>query len=106
MAEGTCAVKLSEGLEEVKQKQEAQRLQLEELMQQLENLTVGLRAVVQTLDQNRGETPPPRQHHNNHNQEIEGVQMRSVRLDFPRFDREDPTCWLHRANQFFYLQSK
>lgn len=27
--------------------------------------------------------------------------MKSVRLEFPRFDGEEPIEWLYRANQFF-----
>lgn len=98
MKDGTWAMKLAEGMEEVQKEQETQRLCMEELMQQLGHLTLGLQALVQTLDQNQGEQPTHGQH-NNH--EVGGFQMRSVQLEFPRFDGEDPTNWLYRANQFF-----
>ena len=31
-----------------------------------------------------------------------GVQSRFVRLDFPRFNGEDPTGWIYIAEQFFH----
>ena len=30
-----------------------------------------------------------------------GIQTRAVRLDFPRFNGENPKGWIYRANQFF-----
>ena len=27
--------------------------------------------------------------------------IKNLRLDFPRFHGEDPTCWVYKANQFF-----
>lgn len=90
MAEGTRAAK---SLEEIKQQQnqEAQKLRLEELMQQIGNLTPGLQAVVQNQELYRGETYVPGQNNQHQNHEVGGVHMRSVRLEFPRFDGEDLT---------------
>jgi hypothetical protein len=33
-----------------------------------------------------------------------GLQARVSRLDFPRFDGEDPTGWIYTADQFFQYQ--
>lgn len=38
---------------------------------------------------------------NNNHYEAEGFHPRSVRLDFPRFDGEDPARWLYKAHQSF-----
>ena len=27
--------------------------------------------------------------------------LKNLKLDFPRFRGEDPTCWVYKANQFF-----
>lgn len=34
-------------------------------------------------------------------EDLGGIQVRSARLDFPRFNGEDPKSWIYRANQFF-----
>ena len=41
---------------------------------------------------------------NNNRRNLESSPLNSVknlRLDFPRFHGEDPTCWVYKANQFF-----
>ena len=29
--------------------------------------------------------------------------LKNLKLDFPRFCGKDPTCWVYKANQFFFL---
>ena len=41
---------------------------------------------------------------NNNRRNLESSPLNSIknlRLDFPRFHGEDPTCWVYKANQFF-----
>ena len=33
-----------------------------------------------------------------------GLQTRFARLDFPRFDGDNPTGWIYKAEQFFHYQ--
>ena len=34
-----------------------------------------------------------------------GIQTRFSRVDFPQFNRKDPTCWIYKAEKFFQYQS-
>ena len=31
--------------------------------------------------------------------------IKNLKLEFPRFQGEDPTCWVYQANQFFSYQN-
>ena len=31
--------------------------------------------------------------------------IKNLKLEFPRFQGEDPTCWVYRAKQFFSYQN-
>lgn len=85
--------------------QENQQQMLENLTKQLETLTMGLQAMVQGSGSGSGETSNPnpggRQNPNPNSDPGGGVHLRSVKLDFPKFDGNDPSGWLYRANQFF-----
>ena len=41
---------------------------------------------------------------NNNGGNLESLSLNSLKnlkLEFPRFHGEDPTCWVYKANQFF-----
>lgn len=74
---------------------------MESLVTQLETLTVGLQTVLQNRDLGGGKPSPVGPRYHNHNTEHGEVHLKSIKLDFPKFDGEDPFGWLYRANQFF-----
>lgn len=42
--------------------------------------------------------------HQSHGTHHGSIQTRFSRLDFPRFDGENPTGWIYKAEQFFHYQ--
>ncbi|RVW59679.1 Transposon Tf2-8 polyprotein [Vitis vinifera] len=112
MAEGTGTrySQLAESLAAVKQNQEQYQQNHNSLQQVVEGLAHQLEVVasnVQTLVQmktkhNSGDSEgSKRQRTNPLFEDNGGIQTRAVRLDFPKFNGEDPSGWVYRADQFF-----
>lgn len=112
MAEGTGTrySQLAESLAAVKQNQEQYQQNHNSLQQVVEGLAHQLEVVasnVQTLVQmktkhNSGDSEgSKRQMTNPLFEDNGGIQTRAVRLDFPKFNGEDPSGWVYRADQFF-----
>uniref|UniRef100_A0A2N9FZS8 Reverse transcriptase n=1 Tax=Fagus sylvatica TaxID=28930 RepID=A0A2N9FZS8_FAGSY len=78
---------------------------LSESMAQLhrDNQTRGHRDEEDSVNQNRGNNGGNRNGGYNGGPNG-GVQARFSRLDFPRFNGEDPTGWIYKADQFFRYQ--
>ena len=111
MADGhnTRYSQLAESLASVRQTQEIQHQNQEALQQALEGLTNQLQLVVANVDtlvHTRGkqteDTPSGLRSHmrNPLFEEQGGIQTRAIRLNFPKFNREEPNGWIYRANQF------
>ncbi|KAL6316337.1 hypothetical protein AAG906_017972 [Vitis piasezkii] len=112
MAEGTGTrySQLAESLAAVKQNQEQYQQNHNSLQQVVEGLAHQLEVVasnVETLVQmktkhNSGDSEgSKRQMINPLFEDDGGIQTRAVRLDFPKFNGEDPSGWVYRADQFF-----
>ncbi|RVX03831.1 Transposon Tf2-8 polyprotein [Vitis vinifera] len=107
---GTRYSQLAESLAAVKQNQEQYQQNHNSLQQVVEGLAHQLEVVasnVQTLVQmktkhNSGDSEgSKRQMTNPLFEDNGGIQTRAVRLDFPKFNGEDPSGWVYRADQFF-----
>lgn len=111
MAEGTRLSQLSDTvhhLQEVTTKltedQSRHGILMEGILQQLNNLassyeglaqvTTRLNSGEETSTNTRGPTNPLCEVNG-------GIQARTIRLDFPRFDGGDPSEWILKAQQFF-----
>lgn len=62
---------------------------MESLVTQLETLTVGLQTVLQNRDLGGGKPSLVGPQFHNHNAEYGEVHLKSIKLDFPKFDAED-----------------
>jgi TolA-binding protein len=117
MAEGTRVSQLIETVSGMKQQQEAQQQNQQNQQQILEDIVLQLRNMSTRMDQMakaQGKRPmgsppnsPTRSVNGNTRHEVvphEGfqqVQLKSIRLEFPRFNGDDPIGWVYKANQFF-----
>ncbi|XP_041001674.1 uncharacterized protein LOC121247377 [Juglans microcarpa x Juglans regia] len=116
MAEGTRLSQLAEivttihgetaSLKEARDKQEAL---IEGVLQQLNNLASNYDSLVQIttkLSSGEGSSNNVRINANPLFDGHGGIQARTLRLDFPRFDDGDPSEWILKALQFFaYCQT-
>lgn len=59
---------------------------------------MGMQTVIQKLPE---DVNHDRRHEGTNQQDDDGFDLRSVRLDFSKFDGEDPVVWLYKARQFF-----
>jgi hypothetical protein len=87
-----------------------QRQNQEALQQAIEGLTNQLQLVVANVDtlvythRNQIEDTPSRSRSHIQNplfEEQGGIQTRDIRLDFSKFNGEEPNGWIYHANQFF-----
>ena len=117
MAEGTRVSQLIETVSGLKQQQEAQQQSQQGQQQLLEDIVQQLRTMSARMDQMakaQGKRPigsppnsPTRSVNGDQRHEMiqqEGnhpVQIKSIRLEFPRFNGDDPIGWVYKANQFF-----
>ncbi|KAA8529666.1 hypothetical protein F0562_034234 [Nyssa sinensis] len=113
MAEGNIGTQysqLADSLASVRQVQEAQQTTHESLQQTVDGLAQQLQVVATNLDNlvrqvgKRMEEPSTGRVAHNINPLFEdagGIQTKAIRLEFPKFNGEDPNGWLYRANQFF-----
>ncbi|KAJ0008031.1 hypothetical protein Pint_30812 [Pistacia integerrima] len=107
---GTRYSQLAKSSVVVKQNQEQSQQNHNSLQQVVEGLAHQLEAVasnVETLVQmktNHNSSDPKgskRQMTNPLFEDNGGIQTCAVRLDFPKFNGEDPSGWVYRVNQFF-----
>ena len=109
MADGTRFLQLAESLASVKQNQEQNQLNHQALQQLVQGLAQKLDLVtshVETLvqskaAQNAGDPGGSGQITNPLYEEHMGIQTKAVRLDFLKFNGDNPSGWIYRANQFF-----
>ena len=112
MAEGTGTrlSQLAESLASVKQNQDQSQQNMNTLQQivqglaqKLEVVATHVEALVQVKSaQNNGDPGGSSQQITNPLYEDNaGIQTRAVRLDFPKFNGDNPNGWIYRANQFF-----
>jgi hypothetical protein len=87
-----------------------QRQNQEALQQAIEGLTNQLQLVVANVDtlvythRNQTEDTPSGSRSHIQNplfEEQGGIQTRDIRLDFSKFNGEEPNGWIYHANQFF-----
>lgn len=71
-------------------------------MQQLNGVTTQLETILQN-QRNNDEQPMgnPKQH--NQPPEFQGLRLAIPRIEFPRFEGENPMAWLYKANHFFAI---
>ena len=79
---------------------------LQEIQKQLQTIAGFMQKVVETEDK-RQQIPNSGSralliNNNEGNSESSTLNsIKNLRLEFPRFHGEDPTCWVYKANQFF-----
>jgi len=117
MAEGTRVSQLIETVSGMKQQQELQQQNqqnqqqlLEDIVQQLRNMSTRMDHMTKAQGKRPIGSPPnsptgavtgnPR-HEIVPQEGIQQVQLKSIRLEFPRFNGDDPIGWVYKANQFF-----
>jgi len=117
MAEGTRVSQLIETVSGMKQQQELQQQNqqnqqqiLEDIVQQLRNMSTRMDQMTKAQGKRPMGSPPnsptaavngnPR-HEIVPQEGIQQVQLKSIRLEFPRFNGDDPIGWVYKANQFF-----
>nr|XP_034919250.1 uncharacterized protein LOC118052388 [Populus alba] len=117
MAEGTRVSQLIETVSGMKQQQEAQQQNqqnqqqiLEDIVQQLRNMSTRMDQMAKAHGKRPMGSPPnsPTMSVNGNTRHkvvpqegTQQVQLKSIRLEFPRFNGEDPIGWVYKANQFF-----
>lgn len=76
---------------------------MEGLVHQLEVVASNVETLVQMKTKHNSGDPEgsKRQMTNPLFEDNGGIQTRAVRLDFPKFNGEDPNEWVYRADQFF-----
>jgi hypothetical protein len=120
MTEGTRIHQLSESMRQCQEMQkqhvEAQKLQNQEFQKQFTEISAVLQTIVanqgRIVHDNGGRDDRRRigEEHGHVGGENGGydriIQTRAVRLDFPRFEGENPSHWVYKVNQFFeYYQT-
>lgn len=104
MAEGTRFKELEKMVVGLRQHQEQQGKSLEDHQGTLEVLSSKIDVLLDAVNggimghQHDG----GRQEQVNHEQ-MRGMQFRSIKLDFPRFDGNNPTGWIYKMNHYFAL---
>ena len=80
---------------------------IEGLTNQLQLVVANVDTLVHTHEKQTEDTPSgSRSHMQNPLFEEQGdIQTRAIRLNFPKFNGEEPNGWIYRANNFFYLSS-
>lgn len=102
MADGTHLNILTEVVASMRAQQETQQKYLEELVSQVSNLSVKIQTLIEAKElEPEGRPPGHGNYNNNIGNEYGGLNMRLVKLEFPRFEGADPAGWIYRANQFF-----
>ncbi|KAA8524244.1 hypothetical protein F0562_010667 [Nyssa sinensis] len=111
MAEGTRLSQLAEVVNTIlgetatlKGEQDRHKALIEGVLQQLTNLASSYNSLVQItvkLSAGEGASNNVRVNANPLFDEHGGIQARTLRLDFPRFDGGDPSEWILKAQQFF-----
>lgn len=56
-----------------------------------------------THGNNQNMNESPEEHIPKQEPVVQGMQFRTIKIDFPRFDRENPTGWVYKANHYFVL---
>ena len=79
---------------------------LQEIQKQLQTIAGFMQKVAETEDKHQQITNSGSRalliNNNGGNSESSTFNsIKNIRLEFPRFHGEDPTCWVYKANQFF-----
>lgn len=116
MAEGTRQAQLAKTVAALKgenrylqEEQEKQKITLDAVLQQINNLASSYEQLaIIAAKQNSGEGSSNQNSKVSNNPLFEGnggIQARTLRLDFPKFDGTDPNEWVKKAQQFFEYYS-
>ena len=111
MADGTRMTQLAETVKQLQgastaltEEQTQQRVLMEKILQQLNNLATNYDHLAQASNRrNSGEgtSQNTRIQANPLFEGNRGIQARTLRLDFPRFEGGDPSEWILKSQQFF-----
>ena len=79
---------------------------LQEIQKQLQTIAGFMQKVVETEDKrqqipNSGSRALLINNNGGNSESLTLNSIKNLRLEFPRFHEEDPTCWVYKANQFF-----
>lgn len=83
----------------LREEQERQKEMLATVLKQISNLASSYEALA--VHHNSGEGSSNSKVSNNPLFDGNGIQARSLRLDFPKFDGTNPDEWILKAQQFF-----
>ena len=79
---------------------------LQEIQKQLQTIAGFMQKVTETEDKhqqipNSGSQALLINNNGGNSESSTFNSIKNIRLEFPRFHGEDPTCWVYKANQFF-----
>ena len=79
---------------------------LQEIQKQLQTITEFMQRIVEVEDKHQISNSSSRDLLINSNggnlESSHSNSLKNLKLDFPRFCGKDPTCWVYKANQFFF----
>lgn len=97
MANGTRISKMDEAVQRLLETSDRQQRMMTEIMQKRSAIDNKCDRLFQDFRHERGENLGYLSRSHQENEKGTGIQSRTIRLEFPRFDGTDPSRWIYKA---------